>query len=85
MDIVSQTDVVTRNIKHYLDYENEINGILEDVETIIRSHNTDEPIDLPCIWINKQKTAPSGAANLSHTQSLKTTYEFVCIDYDEDL
>ena len=85
MDIVKQTDVVTRNIKYYLEHENQENGLLSDVETIIRSYNSDEPIDTPCVWINKQETVPSGKNNLSNLQELKTTYEFVCIDYDEDL
>ena len=85
MDIVKQTDVVTRNIKYYLEQENQENGLLSDVETIIRSYNSDEPIDTPCVWINKQETVPSGKNNLSNLQELKTTYEFVCIDYDEDL
>ena len=85
MDVVNQTDVVTRNIKHYLEHENQENGLLEDVETIIKSYKSDEPIDTPCIWINKQETVPYDKNNLSNTQSLQTTYEFVCIDYDEDL
>lgn len=85
MDVVNQIDVVTRNIKHYLEYENTTDGLLEDVETIIKSYNSDEPIDTPCVWINKQETVPYEKNNLSHTQRLKTTYEFVCIDYDEDL
>lgn len=85
MDVVTQTDVVTRNIKYYLEHENQENGLLSDVETIIRSYNSDEPIDTPCVWINKQETVPSGKNNLSNLQELKTTYEFVCIDYDEDL
>ncbi len=85
MDVVNQIDVVTRNIKHYLEHENTTDGLLEDVETIIKSYNSDEPIDTPCVWINKQETVPYEKNNLSHTQRLKTTYEFVCIDYDEDL
>jgi len=85
MDIVNQTDVVTRNIKYYLDHENQENGLLEDVETIIRSYTNDEPIDTPCVWINKLETVPYETNNLSHTQRLKTSYEFVCIEYDEDL
>ena len=85
MDVVTQTDVVTRNIKYYLEHENQEEGLLSDVETIIKSYNSDEPIDTPCVWINKQETVPSGKNNLSNLQELKTTYEFVCIDYDEDL
>lgn len=85
MDIVNQTDVVTRNIKYYLEHENQENGLLEDVETIIKSYNSDDAIDTPCVWINKQETVPYETNNLSNTQRLKTTYEFVCIEYDEDL
>lgn len=85
MDVVNQTDIVARNIKHYLEHENTRDGLLEDVETIIKSYRSDDPIDTPCVWINKQKTVPYEKNNLSNIQSLQTTYEFVCIDYDEDL
>ncbi|MBQ6629151.1 MAG: hypothetical protein IJH65_10105 [Methanobrevibacter sp.] len=84
MDIVTQTEIVTRTIKHYLTVENNENGLLEDVQTIIKSITTDMAIDTPCVWINKQGTYPYGKNNLSHTQQLVSTYEFVCIDYDDD-
>jgi len=85
LDIVTQTEIVTRTIKHYLTVENKENGLLEDVQTIIKSITTDMAIDTPCVWINEKGTFPYGKNNLSHTQELSSTYEFVCIDYDDDL
>lgn len=86
-DIVTSLDIVTRNVKYYITSENNTGGILEDVNTIIRSSNTDVTIDEPAVWIIQHPTImkDENAINLNGVQQLETTFEFVCVEYDDDL
>lgn len=78
-------DTVSRNVKNYTAVETETGGLLEDVETVINSVNSDVPSDPPCVWIVEHPTIPYSEANLSHIQRVSTTFEFVCVEEDSDL
>ena len=86
-DIVTSLDIVTRNVKNYVTSENVPGGILEDVNTIIKSTKSDITIDEPCVWIVQHPTVMKDekAINLSGLQSLETSFEFICVEYDDDL
>jgi len=88
MNIVDGVDTITRTVKNYITSENVTNGLLEDVETIIRSVQNETPIDTPAVWIVQHPTIQyqnEKYNNLSRVKHLSTTFEFVCVEYDEDL
>lgn len=85
LSIIKGMDTVSRNVKNYISIETASGGLLEDVETVINSVNSDIPVDPPCVWIVEHPTIPYSEANLSHIQRVVTTFEFVCVEYDDDL
>lgn len=85
LSIIKGMDTVSRNVKNYIAVETATGGLLEDVETVINSVNSDVPSDPPCVWIIEHPTIPYSEANLSHTQRVSTTFEFVCLEEDSDL
>lgn len=87
-NLVNGLDKVTRAVKHCIYSENCKNGLLSDVNTIVPIKRADgEVFDEPLIWIVQHPTIQydGGRANLSHTIKLQTTFEFVCVVYDEDI
>lgn len=86
-DIVTSLDIVTRNVKNYVTSENVPEGILSDVNTIIKSTKSDITIDEPAVWISQHPTIMEDekAINFGGLQRLQTTFEFICVEYDEDL
>ena len=85
LNIVKGMDTVSRNVKKYIAIETATGGLLEDVETVINSVNSDIPVDPPCVWIVEHPTIPYDNNNLSNTQRVVTTFEFVCVEHDDDL
>lgn len=87
LNIVKGLDAVSQAVKSYIYTENKPGGLLEDVETIIPVTQNEKYIDPPAVWIVQHPTilAPDTHANLSHVMTLQTTFEFVCVEYDEDL
>lgn len=83
-------DMITRNIKKYIQVENVEDGLLEDVETVITSYKSDEPLDDPIIWLYKETTEldttlNKGKASIVNNLYHSTTYNFVAVCYDEDI
>lgn len=87
MNFIDEMDAISRNVKHWILLEQKPDGFLSDVEQIILSNKTDEPVETPCVWIIEHPTVPYKGqdADMSTQQRVSTTFEFVCIDYDEDL
>ena len=87
MNFIDEMDAISRNVKHWILLELNSNGFLGDVEQVITSNKNDEPVDTPCVWIVEHPTIPykGQEADISTQQRVSTTFEFVCIDYDEDL
>lgn len=84
-NIVNGMGAVTHAVKECVRMENVEGGILEDVETIIPISENDVPIDPPAVWIAQHPTIQYGKENLSNVLNLQSTFEFVCVDYDDDL
>lgn len=72
-------------VKQYITAEVCRDGLLRDVESVIPISLNDSYIDVPAVWIVQHPTVQYDKANLAHILTLKTTFEFVCIDYDSDL
>lgn len=87
MNFVTVTSLVPKTIKAYLEHEMEKGNLLEDVETLISSVNADVPVDPPCVWIVQHPTVQwsKDKSNLSNKITLEVPFEFVCVDYDDDL
>lgn len=85
LNIIKGMDTVSRNVKNYIKVETESGRLLDDVETVIYSVQSDIPVDPPCVWIVEHPTIPYENNNLSHIQRVSTTFEFVCVEYDDDL
>lgn len=84
--IVKGLDTVSRTVPNYIKYEVKPGGILEDVKHIIIGPKSDVGVDTPLVWIVEHPTIPQpgSKANLSRTNYLQTSFEFVCVEYDKD-
>ena len=98
MKFVNTASLVPQTVKAYLeheiregglleDVETLEGGLLEDVETLIPSVNSDVPVDPPAIWIVQHPTTRwvNDKANLSNKITLSVPFEFVCVEYSDDL
>jgi len=86
MDIVTGLEMPARTVEAYLKQENRLNGLLSDVSSITSSYKSIKPVDPPCIWIIEHPIEPTDqkSSNLSSISILKSTFEFVCVEYDSD-
>ena len=84
MNLLTGLEAVTKIIKECITIENVPDGILEDVQSIIKVANNEEGVDEPAVWIVQHPTLPEKNANISKIMTLVTTFEFVCIEYDPD-
>lgn len=86
-NIVKQKDIVTKSVWNYLEVEMQENGLLNDVKTYIKHFLSEETKEPPIIWVWEHPTIPQTGKthNLSNTQYVTTTFEFVCCVYDSDL
>ena len=84
MNLLTGLEAVTKIIKECITIENVPDGILEDVESIIKVANNEEGVDEPAVWIVQHPTLPEKNANIAKIMTLVTTFEFVCIEYDPD-
>ena len=87
MRFVNTASLVPQTVKAYLEREIREGGLLEDVETLIPSVNSDVPVDPPAIWIVQHPTTRwvNDKANLSNKITLSVPFEFVCVEYSDDL
>lgn len=88
MNLINGLENVVKTVKECIYIENCEDGLLSDVETIIPiSRNDNIPLDPPIVWIAQHPTVPysDSSTNLSHMLRLQTTFEFVCVEYDQDL
>jgi hypothetical protein len=84
--IIKGLDAVSRTVPNYVKYEVKTGGILEDVKDVIIGPKSEVGADTPCVWIVEHPTIPEPGkkGNLSHVNSLQTSFEFVCIEYDKE-
>ena len=87
MKFVNAPSLVPQTVKAYLEKEMKSGGLLEDVETLIPSVNSDVPVDPPAVWIVQHPTVRwnRDKANLSNKITLSVPFEFVCVEYSDDL
>ena len=82
----NNVDQVTSAIKQCITDEMVPDGILEDVETFIPSYRLEEPMDLPAVWLYEHPTVLSDdRRTLDGLLSVTTPFEFVCVEYDDDI
>lgn len=87
MKFVNTASLVPQVVKAYLESEMKSGGLLEDVEALIPSVNTDVPVDPPVIWMVQHPTTRwvNDKANLSNKITMSVPFEFVCVEYSDDL
>lgn len=87
MNIVESFEQVNGSVKAYILAEMEPGGLLEDVETFIKSRKDEGTIETPCVWLYKHPTVSydKSKGKLSNQNKVVTPFEFVCIDYEDDL
>ena len=87
MNIIEGFEAPARTIHNYIQSENNDEGLLSDVETILTGHKSKTPADPPAIWIVEHPaiSADKKKANLSNVNILQSTFEFVCVEYDPDV
>lgn len=87
MKFVNAPSLVPQTVKAYLEREMRSGGLLEDVETLIPSVNSDVPVDPPAVWIVQHPTVQwnRDKTNLSNKITLSVPFEFVCVEYSDDL
>lgn len=81
----SSAEKVTCAIKKCITDEMVENGILSDVETFVPSYRLEEPMDLPAVWLFEHPTTLKGKLGFNGCIDLTTPFEFVCVEYDEDI
>ena len=87
MNLVNAVSMVPRTVKAYIEEEMKDGGLLSDVETLIPSLNNDVPVDPPAVWIVQHPTTQwaNDKRNLSSKMALSVPFEFVCVEYSDDL
>lgn len=84
MNMAEKIESILEIVKGCLEHERAENGLLEHVNEIITVYNNEYGVDTPGIWIVQQPITQEGNENLSQVITLKSTIEFVCIEYDPD-
>ena len=87
-NLVTSVDLVTKAVNAYVTREKEAeDGLLRSVEEIIPYTYNDTPIDPPVVWIVQHPTItnPDYKKSINNRNFLQSTFEFVCVEYDEDL
>lgn len=84
MNIGERIENILEIILDCLEYERQENGLLEHVNNIITVYNNEYGVDTPGIWIVQHPVTADIDDNLSQELTLKSTVEFVCIEYDSD-
>lgn len=89
MNLIESGEMITQIVKKCITDEIKPEGLLSDVQTFIPSYRMDEPMDEPAVWLFEHPTIESndnkGKGRLSSIIYLVTTFEFVCIVYDDEL
>ena len=87
MNLANSVSIVPKTIKSYIEEEMKDGGLLSDVETLIPSLNNDVPVDPPAVWIVQHPTTQwaNDKRNLSSKMALSVPFEFVCVEYSDDL
>lgn len=84
IDINESIENILETVKACLEKEKCENGLLENVKEIISLYNNEYGVEAPGIWIVQHPITSNGDENLSQELELKSTIEFVCIEYDPD-
>lgn len=84
MNLGEITENILEIVQDCLEHERQENGLLENVKDIITVYNNEYGVDTPGIWIVEHPITPDSEDNLSQELTLKSTIEFVCIEYDPD-
>ncbi|MBQ6345008.1 MAG: hypothetical protein IJI96_02735 [Methanobrevibacter sp.] len=84
MNIGERIENILEIVQDCLEHERQENGLLENVKDIITVYNNEYGVDTPGIWIVQHPVTADSDDNLSQELTLKSTIEFVCIEYDPD-
>lgn len=57
-------------------------GLLSNVNEVISVYNNEYGVETPGIWIVQHPVTPTDESNLGKILKIKSTIEFVCIEYD---
>lgn len=68
-----------------LEMENQTNGLLSDVETIVNSYYNESHLEEPVVWVTQHPATANRGADISQTMELTVPFEFDCGVYEEDL
>lgn len=82
--LITGLESICEIVKHCVRSENTSGGLLEDVEEIITVYNNEDGIEEPAIWIVQHPTIAEEKVNLSQKLRLRSPFEFVAIEYDND-
>ena len=85
MELDVAIEAILEIVEDCLNYEKtKENGLLNHVKTIIPIYNNEYGIEEPAIWIVQHPVTAASDDNLSQELTLKSTIEFVCVEYDPD-
>lgn len=84
MNIGERIENILEIVQDCIEHERQENGLLENVNDVITIYNNEYGVDTPGIWIIQHPVTAASDDNLSQELTLKSTIEFVCIEYDPD-
>lgn len=84
VNLTKGLEYITEIIKECIKKELKENGVLSDVESFIPIFHNESGVNEPCIWMVQHLTTVEKNSNISQTMQLKSTFEFVCVEYDPD-
>jgi hypothetical protein len=84
LNLIKGLEEITAVIHGSVAREVSIGGLLEDVQTLILTYSNEMGVIEPAVWIIQHPTIAEQQSNLSREVVLKTTFEFVCVEYDPD-
>ena len=85
VNIVTGFEKINTIITECINREMTEDGLLSDVETFINTYYEEGSVDEPCIWVTQHPTTADRQADISHTMTLITPFEFDCGVYDNDM
>ena len=85
MNLTEKIEAILEIVEDCLKHEKENpEGILRHVRTIIPIYNNEYGIEEPAIWIVQHPITRDENENISQVLKLKSTIEFVCVEWDPD-
>lgn len=85
MNITESFESINMIMKRCIEKEITPGGLLEDVNTFVSAYTHDSIVDEPVIWMTQHPTTADRQADISHTMTLRTPFEFDCAVYHPDI